>query len=122
MASIENLNGGTFERLSPTECRDAVSAGEAVMLDIRGIEEFAAERIPGAMLMPMPEFEPVAMPAQGEKKIILQCRSGGRTAGLAGQLLAAGLVTSISHMEGGILEWKAAGLPTICPDPARAVT
>lgn len=111
-----------FKRLSPAECSEAVEAGQAIMLDIRGIEEFAAERIPGAMLAPMPELQPHALPAQGEKMIILQCRSGGRTANVAMQLLNAGIVDSIAHMEGGILEWKAQGLPTICPDPSRAVT
>ncbi len=121
MATTEPLNGGTFERLSPQESLDALNDGTAVMLDIRGIEEFAAERISGAMLAPMPELQPHALPSQADKKIILQCRSGGRTAALAGALIEAGIVDAISHLEGGILAWKADGLPTICPDPSRAV-
>jgi rhodanese-related sulfurtransferase len=121
MATSEDLNGGTFERLSPQEALDALNDGTAVMLDIRGIEEFAAERIPGAMLVPMPELQPHALPSQSDKRIILQCRSGGRTAALAGALIEAGVVDSIAHLEGGILAWKADALPTICPDPSRAV-
>lgn len=121
MAVEESVPGGTFTRMSPEECREAIAGGKAIMLDIRQIEEFAAERIPGAMLAPMNELEPVALPAQGEKVIILQCRSGGRTANLAHQMLSAGLFQHIAHLEGGILGWKAAGLPTICPDPSRAV-
>lgn len=121
MATTEPVGRGTFERLSPAECAQAVESGTAIMLDIRGIEEFAAERIPGAMLAPMPELQAHALPSQTGKKIILQCRSGARTANLAYQLIDAGVVDSISHMEGGILEWKAEGLPTICPDPTRAV-
>ena len=121
MAVEESVSGGVFTRMTPQECRDAIAAGKAVMLDIRRVEEFAAERIPGAMLAPMEELEPVALPAQGEKSIILQCRSGARTANLAYQMLEAGLFDSIGHLEGGIMGWKAAGLPTICPDPARAV-
>ncbi len=112
----------TFTRLSPRETHDAVTEGRAVLLDIRRIDEFAAERIPGAILAPMEELQPYALPTQDVKTIILQCRSGARTAALAQGLLEAGIVDSIAHLEGGILAWKAEGLPTICPDPARAVT
>jgi rhodanese-related sulfurtransferase len=111
-----------FKRLSPQQTLDAVNDGTAILLDIRNIHEFAAERIPGALLAPMAELQPHALPAQDTKTIILQCRSGGRTAALAEQMLNAGIVDSIAHLEGGILAWKAAGLPTICPDPSRAVT
>lgn len=112
-----------FRRLTPQETHEAVEGGRAILLDIRTIEEFAAERIPGAMLAPLGELQPHALPAQeGGKAIILQCRSGARTAALAHRMLDAGIVDSIAHLEGGILAWKADGLPTICPDPARAVT
>ncbi len=111
-----------FTRLSPQETLDAVNAGTAILLDIRRIHEFDAERIPGALLAPMNELQPHALPTQDTKTIILQCRSGGRTAALAEGLLNAGIVDSIAHLEGGILAWKAEGLPTICPDPSRAVT
>lgn len=122
MATREERPGGMFDRLGPAECRDLVERGEAVLLDIRGIDEFSAERIPGAILAPMPELQPHALPAQGEKRLILQCRSGARTARLAEAMLGAGLFDRLAHMEGGILAWKAEGLPTICPDPSRAVT
>lgn len=122
MASKEDMAGGKFVRLSPKECADLVAAGEAVLLDIREIPEFDSERIPGAILAPMQELVPGALPAQDGKHIILQCRSGGRTAKLAAALMAMGQYTEISHMEGGILAWKEEGLPTICPDPSRAVT
>ena len=121
MAKSEDMAGGTFDRLDPAECKTMIEAGEAVLLDIRGIDEFDAERIPGAILAPMPELQPYALPAQGEKRLILQCRSGGRTAKLAEAMLGAGLFDRVAHMEGGILAWKEEGLPTICPDPSRAV-
>jgi len=111
-----------FKRLSPRETLEAVEGGRAILLDIRRIDEFDAERIPGAILAPMEELQPHALPSQEGKAIILQCRSGGRTAAVAQKMLEAGIVDSIAHLEGGILAWKAEGLPTICPDPARAVT
>lgn len=122
MASKEQMAGGTFVRLSPTECADLMAAGEALLLDIREIPEFTAERIPGAILAPMQELVPGALPAQEGKHVVLQCRSGGRTAKLAEALMAMGVYSEVAHLEGGILAWKAEGLPTICPDPSRAVT
>lgn len=116
------MSTDAFRRLSPRETLDAVEGGTAILLDIRNIVEFDAERIPGAMLAPMGELQPHALPTQDGKAIILQCRSGGRTAALALQMLDAGIVDRIAHLEGGILAWKADGLPTICPDPSRAVT
>ena len=111
-----------FRRMSPHETHEAVEKGEAILLDIRRIHEFDAERIPGAILAPMEELQPHALPSQESKVIVLQCRSGGRTARLAEALLSNGFVESIAHLEGGILAWKAEGLPTICPDPSKAVT
>lgn len=122
MASKEQMTGGDFVRLGPQECADLMAAGEAVLLDIREIHEFAAERIPGAILAPMQELVPGALPTQDGKHLVLQCRSGARTAKLAEALMAMGVYAELAHLEGGILAWKAEGLPTICPDPARAVT
>jgi len=121
MATKEDMAGGKFVRLNPQECADLIAAGEATMLDIREIHEFDAERIPGAILAPMQELVPGALPDQEGKHLILQCRSGGRTAKLAEALIAMGIYSEMAHLEGGILAWKAEGLPTICPDPSRAV-
>ncbi len=122
MAITEEIAGGTFTRLGPQECAAMIEAGKAVMLDIREIHEFDAERIPGAILAPMQELMPGALPTQDGKKIILQCRSGGRTAKVAEALIGMGVYSEMAHLEGGILAWKEQGLETICPDPARAVT
>ena len=122
MAVTEDVAGGTFTRLAPHECAEMMEAGTAVMLDIREIHEFDAERIPGAILAPMQEIIPGALPTQDAKKLILQCRSGGRTANVAHALIGMGAFSEMAHLEGGILAWKAQGLPTICPDPSRAVT
>jgi len=122
MATTEDMAGGKFVRMSPKECADQVAAGKAVLIDIREIPEFDAERIAGAILAPMQELVPGALPDQQGKNMILQCRSGGRTAKLAEALMSNGYCSEIAHMEGGILAWKADGLPTICPDPSRAVT
>jgi rhodanese-related sulfurtransferase len=56
-------------------------------------------------------FDPKAIPDPGGKQVVFACRSGKRsvTASLAAQ--AAGLPYD-KHLAGGMLAWKAQGLPT----------
>ena len=122
MAETESLAGGSFMRIEPGEAAAMLGRGEAVMLDVRGLDEFAVERIPGAILAPMTELRPEGLPTERPKCVILQCRSGARTYRLAEALIGAGVYGEVAHLEGGILAWKAEGLPTIRPDPAREVT
>lgn len=97
-----------------------VNSGTAVLIDIREIHEFYAERIPGALLSPMQEVIPAAMPNQTGKRLILHCLAGVRTVHMAEALISSGIFTDMAHMEGGILAWKAAGLPTIGRDAPEA--
>jgi rhodanese-related sulfurtransferase len=56
-------------------------------------------------------FEPSAIPDPQGRQVVFACRSGRRsvTASLAAQ--EQGLPYD-SHLAGGIIAWKAAGLPT----------
>jgi len=46
-----------------------------------------------------------------EKRIVLYCASGGRSA-LAAQTLSEMGYTDVAHLEGGFKTWKEQGLPT----------
>ena len=61
--------------------------------------------------MPLSAFDPAALPDPEGRTVVFACRSGKRsvTASLAAQ--AAGKPYN-SHLMGGMLGWKAAGLPT----------
>ena len=63
------------------------------------------------MVVPLSTFDPKAIPDPQGKQVVFACRSGKRsvTASLAAQ--AAGLSYD-KHLAGGIIGWKAAGLPT----------
>ena len=50
------------------------------------------------------EFDP-------NKRVILHCASGGRSALAAATLQEMGY-TDVAHVDGGITAWKEAGLPT----------
>lgn len=113
----EELTGGTLEHWTPEETRAAAERGEIVLIDVRTVPEYAFERIPGALLAPMAEFDPGSMPAAGGKTLVLHCGSGIRSRRVAEMMVAAGHA-KIAHVEGGFGAWKSAGLPYIATDPA----
>ncbi|MGI9245411.1 MAG: rhodanese-like domain-containing protein, partial [Steroidobacteraceae bacterium] len=61
---------------SPVELRDALARGEVVLIDVREPQEYAAERIPGALLYPLSTFDPQALPAFGGRNLFMQCAGG----------------------------------------------
>jgi len=102
--------------LSVEQAHALLEAGEAVLIDVREANEFAAARIDGAVLAPLSEmpgaWEALTFPAG--KTIIVQCLKGGRS----GQVCAFVGPTGpdgqpVVNLTGGIQAWHAAGLPII---------
>ena len=86
-------------------------AGRMLLVDVREPNETAVERYPGAAIVPLSCFDPADIPDPQGRQVVFACRSGRRsvTASLAAQ--DAGYPYK-SHLAGGIIAWKAAGLPT----------
>jgi rhodanese-related sulfurtransferase len=101
----------TVRDLTPEEVASGLQAGRMVLVDVREPNETAVERFPDAVLVPLSEFDPAAIPDPAGREVVFACRSGRRsvTASLAAQ--EQGFAYG-SHLAGGILAWKAAGLPT----------
>ncbi len=97
--------------LTPEEVSRGMAEGRYLLVDVREPNEVAAEAYPGAVVVPLSSFDPKALPDPGSRQVVFACRSGKRsvTASLAAQ--AAGLAYD-KHLAGGMLAWKAAGLPT----------
>lgn len=95
----------TLPRLSPAEARRLSDSG-ARLIDIRGRDEFARARAPGAENRPLDELEPF----DHDGPVVFVCRSGMRTSGNAAKL--ADCCSGEAYiLEGGLDAWKAAGLP-----------
>jgi rhodanese-related sulfurtransferase len=94
--------------LDPAEVSARMARGDVVLVDVREPNETAAERIVGALLMPLSQFDPAALP-QGN--VVLTCLGGKRSALALARCRAAGVPVT-THMRGGLTAWKAAGLPT----------
>jgi rhodanese-related sulfurtransferase len=82
--------------------------GEVVLIDVREPAEYAAERIPGARLVPLSTFAPAQVRVEAGKKLVLHCVMGGRSAQAGQQLLAAGFA-EVYNLREGMQAWKAAG-------------
>ena len=88
-----------------------MAEGRYLLVDVREPNEVAVDAYPGAVVVPLSNFDPQAIPDPKGKQVVFACRSGKRsvTASLAAQ--AAGLPYD-KHLAGGMLAWKGAGLPT----------
>ena len=97
--------------MTPEEVSKGVADGRDLLVDVREPNEVAVEAYPGAVVVPLSSFDPEEIPDPQGKQVVFACRSGKRsvTASLAAQ--AAGLPYD-KHLAGGMLAWKAAGLPT----------
>lgn len=102
---------------TPAQIHEAMSRGEIILIDVREPNEYAVERIHGALLYPLSTFDPAGLPDEEGKQVVLQCGSGKRSEMAYNKAAAAG-VKIRSHMGGGIMAWKMAGLPVISTDPS----
>jgi rhodanese-related sulfurtransferase len=102
---------GQVEDLMPQDVAKGIAEGRYLLIDVREPNEVAAEAYPDAVVVPLSSFDPKLIPDPAGKQVVFACRSGKRsvTASQAAQM--AGLAYN-KHLAGGILGWKAAGLPT----------
>lgn len=97
--------------LTPEELAKGIAEGRYLLVDVREPNEVAVEAYPDAVVVPLSMFDPQDIPDPQGRTVVFACRSGKRsvTASLAAQ--GEGLHYDM-HLAGGILAWKAAGLPT----------
>lgn len=114
---IETTEQGILEHWTPAEVAEAFAKDSIILVDVRTPQEFALERITGALLAPMQTFQPNHMPDPSTKPIVFHCGSGVRSSKVAQQYLAHGQ-DRIAHMAGGFAAWKDAGLTYMGTDSA----
>jgi rhodanese-related sulfurtransferase len=103
--------GNSVEDLAPDDVARGIADGRYLLIDVREPNEVAVEAYPDAVVVPLSGFDPNDLPDPQGKQVVFACRSGKRsvTASLAAQ--EAGLAYD-KHLAGGMLGWKAAGLPS----------
>lgn len=107
----------TLNEIEPKAAYAAVQGGDAILIDVREPREYAAERLHGASLHPLSTFDAAALPLDRTRQVILHCGSGKRSMDALQRCAAAGVPID-THVRGGMMAWKQAGLPVIALDPA----
>jgi rhodanese-related sulfurtransferase len=97
--------------LTPEDVAKGLAEGKMLLVDVREQNEIAVERYPEAVVVPLSSFDPSQLPDPQGKQVVFACRSGRRSVTASQAAQAHGLPYD-SHLAGGILAWKAAGLPT----------
>jgi rhodanese-related sulfurtransferase len=107
------------ENLTPDQVAAEMRDGDVLLVDVREREELAEHgRIPGSVHATRGMLEFYADPASAyhrpefrpERRVILHCTSGGRSA-LAADMLTQLGYTHVAHLDGGIKAWQEQRLP-----------
>ena len=97
--------------IDATEAKSRIDKG-AVLVDVRETKEHTEMRIPGSRLLPLSTFAERFEELPKDEPLVMQCRSGARSAKAAEYLLANGY-SDVTNLSGGILAWNEAGLPIL---------
>jgi rhodanese-related sulfurtransferase len=105
-----------IENLTPAQVADELGGGDALLVDIRESAERQAGVLPGAVYAPRGMLEFYADPASPyhrpefdpDRRTILYCASGGRSALAAAALRELGY-RAVAHLDGGIKAWQESG-------------
>ena len=113
---MANQDSNQVPEIDVLEAKRRVDEG-AFFIDVREQNEYDEEHIPGATLVPLSEFTrryEDDLPADKSKEVVVHCRSGARSAQAVEFLNQNGY--NAVNVEGGILAWKKAELPTETSD------
>jgi DMSO/TMAO reductase YedYZ molybdopterin-dependent catalytic subunit/rhodanese-related sulfurtransferase/glyoxylase-like metal-dependent hydrolase (beta-lactamase superfamily II) len=91
----------------------------AFLLDVREADEWQAEHAPDASLIPMAQVRERQAEIPRDRRIVVVCRSGGRSAAVTDSLRAWGF--DAVNLAGGMCAWAAAGLPVVSAADAGLV-
>lgn len=98
------------KEITAQELDAMLGAGQAMVVDVREPDEFAAGHIPGAVNMPLSAFQPSKLPDPGDKVLVLNCL-GGKRSGMALDKCGVAQAAVDTHLAGGFGAWQAARLP-----------
>jgi rhodanese-related sulfurtransferase len=84
---------------------------ELVVLDVREQEEWDAGHVAGAVHVPLMDLPERVGELSPQVQTLVVCKVGGRSAQATGWLAQQGY--DVVNLDGGMLEWEAAGRPMV---------
>lgn len=94
-----------MHRDHPVGDYQAVVGDGVQFIDVREPDEVAAGSLPGATNIPLGELETRSAELDTNRRVVLLCRSGGRSTQAANYLTSIGFA-DVVNLEGGMLAWK----------------
>ncbi len=104
-----------MKSISPSELKNLITNNKAIIIDVREGFENKACSIKDSILMPSTSFDEDKMPKIHDKKIVIHCKSGGRSSMIINKMKN----KECYNLEGGIQAWIGQGFevqkaPTKC--------
>ncbi|RMX06688.1 rhodanese-like domain-containing protein [Corticibacter populi] len=114
MLFVPALNKGGFAGVTPAQAVQKINRDKAVVVDVRGTDEFAAGHIKGAKSVPVDQVEQQLPSAVKNKAtaLLLVCASGTRAKRAVAVAKKLGYENA-QTVVGGMKAWKEAGLPVV---------
>lgn len=106
------IQTGSYKDVSPTDAHAMCT--QVRLVDVREREEWTGDlgHIPNAELVPLATLPQAASAWDHDKPVMVVCRSGGRSSRAAQWLVSNGF-SAVWNVAGGMLEYRAAGLPAV---------
>ncbi|MFN2188967.1 MAG: rhodanese-like domain-containing protein, partial [Candidatus Promineifilaceae bacterium] len=92
----------------PSQLVDQILGGAICLVDVRNLNEWNEGHIPGARHIMLGTLKARLNELPNNKPIVLQCRTGVRSA-IGASILQANGFSNVINLMGGIREWEAAG-------------
>jgi rhodanese-related sulfurtransferase len=104
-----NMSGETrVTHLALDDVKAGLADGSMLIIDVREPHEYAMGHIPGAMPLPLSEFDPGLIPQGTGQRIVFSCAAGVRSIQALAIAQGAGL-DLVEHYRGGFKEWAMMG-------------
>jgi rhodanese-related sulfurtransferase len=110
--SLQDFHIEGVKHINPSDALEAITKGEAVMLDVREINEVKLESVPLDRVLnhPMTVIMDRLPYIAKDQNIIVACPGGVRSVKVANLLIQQGY-PNVANLDGGLIIWKAKGLP-----------
>ena len=108
---------GELEALSITELRRRLATGDVVLIDVRPELEYRAGHIPGALSVPVEKLATVLATLPHDKEIVAYCRGPFCLFSHEAVLKLKKKGFEARRLNGGLPDWRFAGLPVETGQP-----
>lgn len=108
----QTFRGTGGNQVSPQEATLLLNREDAVVVDVRGSDDWALGHIAGARHIPLDQLDRrlTEIEKYKQRAVIVCCHSGMRSLGGCSKLKASGF-EKIHNLAGGVNAWRDAGLP-----------